>query len=164
VTVSGKAVEQNLMLSIGELQETISIVGGERPLTPEELRAREERNIAEREKVAAFMAKRAAQRCPAGPVTTNGSAIGGNLRVPVKLVDVRPVYPDRLRGTDGEVVLKAVIGLDGKVDRVDVESATDPAFANSAIDAVKQWQFDATLLNCAPVETSMRVSLTYRWQ
>jgi TonB family protein len=164
VTVSGKAVEQNMMLSIGELQESISIVGSDRPPSPEELRAREERKFADRGKVEAMMAKRAAQRCPAGASTTTGSAIGGNIRVPVKLVDVRPVYPERMRGNSGDVVLKAVIGLDGKADRIDVESATDPAFANSAIDAVKQWQFDATLLNCAAVETPMRISLTYRWQ
>lgn len=164
ITVSGKAVEQNLMLSIGELQETISIVGSDRGETPEELRAREERKLATRANVQAFMAKRAAQRCPQGGTAANGPAIGGNLRVPVKLVDVVPVYPERMRGTDGSVVLKAVIGLDGRVDRVDVESATDPSFANSALDAVRQWQFDATLLNCAAVETPMRVSLNYRWQ
>ena len=164
VTVSGKAVEQNLMLSIGELEETISIVGSDRPESPEEQRARLERKLTDQEKVAAYKQKRAAQRCPAGVTSASGSAIGGNLRPPLKLVDVRPVYPERLRGNDGDVVLSAIVGLDGTVDRVDVVSASDPAFANSAIDAVKQWQFDATLLNCSAVETSMKVSLTYRWR
>ena len=30
-----------------------------------------------------------------------------------------------------------------------------------AVDAVRQWEFDSTLLNCVPIEVQMNVSVTF---
>ena len=168
VVVSGSAVQQDMMLSVGTLQETITIVGGDvvvRPLTPEQQREREEAKIAEQRRVEEYRAKRAAQASTcAGNPGGSGPAIGGNIRTPSKLRDVKPQFPERLRGSSGDVVLQAVIGTDGRISSVEVVSATHSDFAASTIDAVKQWVFDATLLNCTAIETAMTVTAHYRWQ
>jgi TonB family protein len=167
VIVSGSAIQQDMTLSVGTVQETITIVGSDvvQQLTPEQQRAREEVKLVEQRKVEEYRARRAAQaaNCPGNP-GGSGPAIGGNIRPPAKLRDVKPIFPEPLRGSQGDVVLRAVIGTDGHVSSVDLVSTTHAAFAASAIDAVKQWVFDATLLNCTAIDTTMTVTAHYRWQ
>jgi TonB family protein len=90
--------------------------------------------------------------------------VGGNIRAPRKLRDVRPVYPATMRneGREGVVPMEAIIGLDGTVTSVHVLSAqVHPDFALAAVDAVRQWRFDATLLNGVAVEVVMTVSVAF---
>jgi len=90
--------------------------------------------------------------------------VGGNIRVPRKVQDVRPIYPASMRaaGREGVVPIEAVIGRDGTVSMVRVLSAqVHPDFAIAAVDAVRQWRFSPTLLNGAPVEVVMTVSVTF---
>jgi TonB family protein len=90
--------------------------------------------------------------------------VGGNIRAPTKLVDVRPVYPETMReaGREGVVPIEAVIGKDGLVTSLRVVSAqVHPDFAMAALDAVRQWRFSPTLLNGQPVEVVMTVSVTF---
>ena len=96
---------------------------------------------------------------PAPPVR-----IGGNIRVPRKLVDVKPVYPESMRaaGRDGVVSLDAIIGEDGSVTSVRVLSGdVHPDFAIAAADAVRQWRFSPTLLNGKPVDVVMTVKVGF---
>jgi TonB family protein len=91
--------------------------------------------------------------------------VGGNIRVPRKLVDVRPIYPSSMRdaGREGSVPLEAIIGQDGNVLSVRVVSAeVHPDFAIAAVDAVRQWKFSPTLLNGAPVEVVMSVKIDFK--
>jgi len=90
--------------------------------------------------------------------------VGGNIRVPKKLHDVKPVYPDSMRaaGRDGVVSLDAIIGEDGTVTSVRVLSGdVHPDFAIAAIDAVRQWKFSPTLLNGRPIEVVMTVKVGF---
>jgi TonB family protein len=90
--------------------------------------------------------------------------VGGNIRAPMKLVDVKPVYPETMReaGREGVVPIEAVIGKDGLVASLRVVSAqVHPDFAMAALDAVSQWRFSPTLLNGQPVEVVMTVSVTF---
>lgn len=90
--------------------------------------------------------------------------VGGNIRPPRKLRDVRPVYPEAMReaGLEGLVPLEAIIAVDGSVASARVVSANvHPDFANAALDAVRQWQFSPTLLNGEPVEVMMTVSVRF---
>jgi TonB family protein len=90
--------------------------------------------------------------------------VGGNIRVPRKLVDVRPVYPQAMRdaGLEGVVPMEAVIDRDGAVLSVRVLSAqVHPEFAMAAVEAVRQWRFDPTLLNGERVEVVMTVSVQF---
>ena len=98
---------------------------------------------------------------PQGPAPVR---VGGNIRVPRKLVDVKPIYPDSMRaaGRDGVVTLDAVIGEDGTVSSVRVVGGdVHPDFAVSAAEAVRQWRFSPTLLNGKPIEVVMTVTVGF---
>jgi TonB family protein len=84
--------------------------------------------------------------------------VGGNVRAPRKLRDVKPYYPDSMReaGIEGEVSMEAIIARDGTVQSVRVLSAgIHPDLAQAAVDAVRQWRFEPTLLNGKPVDVTM---------
>jgi TonB family protein len=152
VTVGGQNLQQDVTMSVGMIQETITVRQDATPPAPDPER---DRRIEEIKK------KRAASRCPA--VQPGGDMrIGGNIRVPVKYRDFRPSFPESLHGTEGVVVLKAAIGPTGNIEDVDVISSTHPDFTHSAIEAVRQWEFDATLLNCEPITTPMTVTVNYK--
>jgi TonB family protein len=107
------------------------------------------------------------QRVPQPPSKAEGPSpirVGGNIRAPRKIKDVRPVYPATMRdaGREGVVPLEAIIGRDGAVHSVRVLSAQiHPDFALAAADAVRQWRFEPTLLNGKPVEVVMNVSVEF---
>ena len=91
--------------------------------------------------------------------------MGGNIKVPTKTLDVKPTYPKSMRdaGREGLVPIEAIIGTDGAVTSVRVLTAqVHPDFAIAAVDAVRQWKFTPTLLNGAPVEVVMKVSIQFR--
>jgi protein TonB len=73
-----------------------------------------------------------------------------------------PEYPPLARqaSAHGEVVLTAVIGVDGKVKDVKVVSG-HPLLRNAAVAAVKQWVYSPTILNGKPVESESRIVLNF---
>lgn len=76
--------------------------------------------------------------------------------------DVTPQYPpeagrERIEGT---VVLLAVIGKDGTVQNVRVQSGLS-MLAQAAIEAVKQWRYRPYLLNGKPVEIDSQITITF---
>jgi protein TonB len=73
-----------------------------------------------------------------------------------------PEYPQLAKqsGAQGEVVLAAMIGVDGKVKNVKVVSGP-PLLRNAAIQAVKQWVYKPTLLNGKPIEAETRITLNF---
>lgn len=152
VTVGNRHVEQDVVMSIGTVRESITVAEDAVPRVPDPEVTR---------RVEESRTKRAAAPCPEGP-SDGAVRMGGNLRVPLKFRDVRPEYPEALRGTSGAVVLSARIAPDGSVDEVDVVESTHAAFAQSAIDAVRQWEFGATLLNCERVATPMQVTVNFK--
>lgn len=109
-----------------------------------------------------------ADRFGAPPAAVPGGQplrVGGDIRPPMKVFDVRPVYPSEMRaaGREGVVPLEATIRLDGTVGSVRVLSAeVHPDFAIAAVDAVRQWRYSPTLLNGKPVEVVMNVSITFK--
>jgi periplasmic protein TonB len=76
--------------------------------------------------------------------------------------DVAPTYPPEAGRAriEGTVVLMAVIGTDGTVKDVRVESGL-PILAQAAIDAVKQWRYRPYLLNGEPVEVDSRITINF---
>jgi TonB family protein len=108
-------------------------------------------------------------RSGAGPLLshTDGQPlrVGGSVRPPHMEYNVRPVYPPGMReaGREAVVPIEAVIGLDGTVSSVRVLSAQiHPDFAIAAADAVRQWRFTPTLLNGAPVDVALTVSVEFK--
>ena len=107
------------------------------------------------------------QRPASGAAIARPVRIGGNIRPPRKLEDVRPIYPQSMRdaGLEGIVPLGATIGADGRVTSVRViGSNPHPDFANAAVDAVRQWRFSPTLLNGDAVEVFMNVTVRFSLQ
>ncbi len=76
--------------------------------------------------------------------------------------DVPPQYPTEAGRAriEGTVVLMAVIGTDGSVKDVRVESGL-PMLAQAAIDAVKQWRYKPYVVNGEPVEIDSRITINF---
>ena len=140
-TINGESLDRTWKMQVGELQETITVTSDDGAVTS----SRQSGN---------------AYAKPPNPVCAPGAAngLGGNIRPPRKVKDVRPGYP----GAAGNVELAATIGTDGSVTDVQVVKSDHPELAPAAIDAVRQWEFTSTLLNCVPIEVQMNVSVTFR--
>jgi TonB family protein len=97
-----------------------------------------------------------------GATIQNAVRIGGAILPPVKTKDVRPEYSPIAMSShvEGVVILEAVIGTDGRVDRVSVLRSI-PLLDQSAMDAVKEWEFTPTLMNGTPVPVIMTVSINF---
>ena len=88
--------------------------------------------------------------------------VGGDIRPPVKIHHVAPVYPRVALEAHlhGLVILQAVIAENGDVDEVKVLRG-HPLFNQAAVDAVRQWRFTPTLLNSKPVPVVMTVTVAF---
>jgi TonB family protein len=141
----GEILPRNVTLQVGSLEETIMVVDSDTPPP----------------------ARKAAQ-APAWFTSDtrncNSAAVGGNIRPPMKLVDVRPKYPINLRASnvEGKVNLDATIGIDGTIKEVSVVSSPSVDMSEAAMAAVRQWEFTPTLLNCAAIEVRMSVLVAFQ--
>jgi beta-lactamase regulating signal transducer with metallopeptidase domain len=92
--------------------------------------------------------------------------VGGQIREPRKMQDVKPVCPSSVPTGETVVVLGGRIGIDGLVtDVIPVPApATQPpaALIDSAAAAVRQWQFSPTTLNGQPVEVDVTVTVIFK--
>jgi protein TonB len=88
--------------------------------------------------------------------------VGGAVQA-AKLVNrVQPLYPPLARQTriSGTVKLHAIIGKSGSVEQLQVVSG-HPLLVQSALDAVKQWRYQPTLLNGEPVEVDTEIDVIF---
>jgi protein TonB len=78
------------------------------------------------------------------------------------LLRIRPVYPALARQIhrEGQVELRAVIATDGTIQSLQVVRG-DPLFLESALEAVRQWRYRATVLNGQPVEIDTFITVIY---
>jgi protein TonB len=88
--------------------------------------------------------------------------VGGEVQPPKKLKDVRPEYPMTARNArvEGTVILEAVIDSRGLVADVRVLKSI-PLLDEAAVEAVKQWRYQATLLNGEAVPIVMTVTVNF---
>jgi beta-lactamase regulating signal transducer with metallopeptidase domain len=142
---AGQTAQVNAMMKIGSLEETIIVTSApdDRPL------------------VRGYQGARPAEK----PDACAQSTAGGCVRPPLKIKDVRPVYPPGSSG--GQVELKALIDQNGSVASLDVvgngtNGSADPLLADAASAAVRQWEFTSTHLDGQPIEVNMRVHVTFR--
>lgn len=105
---------------------------------------------------------------PPIPVWNEGDAplrIGGAIKEPKKIKDVRPVYPAIAQDArvQGIVILEIRIDEDGRV--ADARVIRPVALLDeAALDAVLQWEFMPTLLNGRPVPVIMTVTVHFTLQ
>jgi protein TonB len=102
---------------------------------------------------------------PAPPPVTGPVRVGGGIKEPRKLKDVRPEYPAIAREArvQGLVMIETLIDTQGRVSEAKVVRGI-PLLDQSALDAVRQWVFTPTLLNGVPVEVIMTVTVTFNLQ
>lgn len=143
VSVAGNAQQRTVMLQIGRLHETIRIVESDAPpdLPKPPISYRE----------------------PPCPAKAGATIVGGNLKPPVKLRDVKPVYPASFRGSgrDAVIVMDGHIGLDGYLKDLQAKQPADPAFVEALMPALREWQFSSTLLNCVPQEVEITITAAF---
>ncbi|HYR42864.1 MAG TPA: energy transducer TonB, partial [Terriglobia bacterium] len=74
--------------------------------------------------------------------------VGGSVKEPRVVKMVAPVFPPLASRAHvaGTVVLEAIVTVEGTVDRIRVVSG-HPLLVQAAIDCVKRWQYEPTLLN-----------------
>ena len=99
---------------------------------------------------------------PPGAPAAAKIRVGRNVQQAKLLSQVRPVYPPEAKaaGIEGLVRLEATLGKDGKVENLQVLSG-DPVLAAAALDAVRQWQYQTTLLNGDPVEVVTEIDVNF---
>jgi len=92
--------------------------------------------------------------------------IGGAVQAAKLVKKVTPSYPPiakqaRIQGT---VLLQAIIGKDGTVQNLKLVSSTSPLLVQNAMDAVKQWVYQPTLLNSEPVDVITEITVNFTLQ
>jgi TonB family protein len=88
--------------------------------------------------------------------------IGGQIRPPIKMKDVAPVYPAIAQSArvQGDVVIEATIDEEGKVADAKVVKSV-ALLDQAALDAVRQWEYRPSLLNGVP--TAVVTTVTVRF-
>lgn len=89
--------------------------------------------------------------------------VGGKVQEAKLLQRVLPVYPSlakqmRIQGT---VNLRSIIAKDGTVQYLEVLEG-HPFLAKAALEAVRQWRYQPTLLNGEPVEVVTTIAVNFR--
>jgi hypothetical protein len=145
LTLDGQNVTRDFTLEIGSLEEMVSVFNDRNSPPP-------------------LPSERFAPRPPnCGSSTDSGAdtvRIGGQIRQPRKIYHVPPMYPQGAPA--GVVKIDGVIGTDGLVSSTTVTNDAPDALARAAVDAVRQWEFDPTLLNCQAVDVRLSVTVDFR--
>ena len=153
VTIASRSVDKALQLQVGSLEESVTVSNRSQPsagLSGDDLLAATQR--AEDRNQKALAACAAAQ-----------SPVGGRILAPTPLVHVNPIYPESLKGQQigGVVIMEALIGANGTIEDVRVLRTPHTDLSSAAIDAVRQWTFSSTLLNCTPIPVKMMVTMNF---
>ena len=95
---------------------------------------------------------------PEGPVK-----VGGQVQEPRLLASTLPIYPALAKqsNTQGDVVIKATIGKNGRVAHMDVVSGPT-VLRQAAIDALGRWKYEPSKLDGQPVEAQIFVTIKFR--
>lgn len=96
------------------------------------------------------------------PLTPRRIRVGSNVQERKLLQHPEPVYPPLAMQAriSGVVHLNAIIAKDGTVENLTVASG-HPLLVPAALDAVKQWLYQPTLLNGQPVEVLTQIEVNF---
>lgn len=102
-------------------------------------------------------AQGAASTLPTGAVRVSGGVMAGAITS-----KVQPVYPQDAKAAhvSGAVVMRALIGPDGRVEKLQVMSGPE-MLRQSALDAVRQWVYRPYLLQGNATEVDTTVTVIY---
>ncbi len=88
--------------------------------------------------------------------------VGGNVQAAKMVRQVQPIYPQiaKTAHVSGTIILHAVISKDGSVQELTYISGP-PLLMKAAMDAVREWRYQPTLLNGEPVEVDTTISVIF---
>jgi TonB family protein len=135
---AGKTARVDATLDLGEVSETV-VVKGQKPagVTPGAPMARPPQRI----------------------------RVGGNVQATKLIKMARPEYPADLQqlGIQGAVVMRAVISTTGELLNLEAINAdVDARLVKAALDTVRQWKYQPTLLNGQPVEVVTTITVDFQ--
>ncbi|HEY7409563.1 MAG TPA: energy transducer TonB [Vicinamibacteria bacterium] len=101
---------------------------------------------------------------PTAPPPVKVVRVGGHIRPPKLVRNVAPVYPElaRMARVSGIVILEAHVGVDGYVKSARILRSI-PLLDDAALTAVKQWRYQPLLLNGAPTEFLVNVTVVFHF-
>lgn len=99
-----------------------------------------------------------------GPIVMRAGT--GGMKLPRKIKDVKPVYPAGALPTraQGAVLIEATIGADGRVLETRLLHSVNALLDGAAVDAVRQWLYEPTVLNGMPVAVVITVVVNFALQ
>ena len=88
--------------------------------------------------------------------------VGGQIKPPTKIRNVQPIYPQIAQSArvQGVVVIEATIDPSGKVTETRVLRSI-PLLDQAALDAVRKWEYQPTMLNGVAVPLIMTVTVNF---
>jgi TonB family protein len=104
----------------------------------------------------------AARQSEDAPSEPQRIRVGGNVQQAKLISQPKPIYPPLAKQAriSGAVTFNVVVGTDGTVIGMEVVNG-HPLLVNSAIEAVRQWVYQPTLLNGNPVEVFTQVVVNF---
>jgi TonB family protein len=144
LTMSGQEARRNIVLQIGEIEETITVVtNGEPGPPPPDTPRMPVQDTKE-------------DRC-------SKVAVGGCIRAPILVRHVSPYYPPAAgaAGIEGVVNLEGKIGTDGFMSGLRAVKPANADLVAAAIQAVGQWEYLPTHLDGFAIETHINVTVNF---
>lgn len=82
---------------------------------------------------------------------------------PQPFVGPSPEFPAQFKGkhVKGQALLRFEVSTTGRVHDPVVESASDPAFGDAALNAIRQWRFLPKMVHGAPMITIVRLPFVF---
>ena len=116
----------------------------------------------ERERVEADEARKAKVAAARREKLAKAIRVGGQMRPPIKTKEVAPLYPAIAQSArvQGDVVIEATIDDEGKVADARVLKSV-PMLDQAALDAVRQWEYQPSLLNGIPTAVVITVTVKF---
>ncbi len=92
------------------------------------------------------------------PATINAVVMAGKA-----LTQRAPVYPQaaKERHVSGSVVMRGLIGRDGRVRSLTLVTTPDPDPAIAALATVRSWTYEPYLLNGQPTEVDTTITVNF---
>ena len=107
----------------------------------------------------------AALALPRGGVDAAGAfRVGGDVKAPIVIRRVEPQYSDEARANriSGIVIVEVRINKNGRVSDTMILKGLPYGLDQSALDAVKQWEFKPGTLNGEPVDVIFNLTVNFR--
>ena len=101
---------------------------------------------------------------PARPADPRWRRIGGEVKAPVVIERVEPVYPEdyrRLR-LSGIVIIECLISETGEVVDARVLKSIGPEIDMAGVDAVRKWKFRPATLNGEPIPVIFNLTINFK--